>query len=112
MTKDIEHFFRYFSATGNSSVENSLFSMIPHFLISHYFLTGLFGFWCLTFLVPYIFCLLALLFRSLKFYLKNSVRKGNTFYYRNTTAFLWLSLSVAKFQYRLTADTMGIAEWR
>ena len=37
MTKDVEHFFKYFSAISDSSVENHLFSSIPHFLI------GLFG---------------------------------------------------------------------
>ena len=37
MTKDIEHFFRCFSVLQVSSVENSLFSSVPHFLI------GLFG---------------------------------------------------------------------
>jgi hypothetical protein len=38
MIKDIDHFFRCFSAIRYSSVENSLFSSVPHFLI------GLFGF--------------------------------------------------------------------
>jgi hypothetical protein len=33
MTKDIEHFFRCFSAIWYSSVENSLFSSVLHFLI-------------------------------------------------------------------------------
>jgi hypothetical protein len=33
MTKDVEHFFRCFLATRYSSVENSLFSSVPHFLI-------------------------------------------------------------------------------
>ena len=37
MTKDAEHFFRCFSAIQYSSVENSLFSSVPHFKI------GLFG---------------------------------------------------------------------
>jgi hypothetical protein len=30
MTKDVEHFFRCFSAIQYSSVENSLFSSVPH----------------------------------------------------------------------------------
>ena len=38
MIKDVEHFFRYFSAIQYSLVENSLFSSVPHFLI------GLFSF--------------------------------------------------------------------
>jgi hypothetical protein len=33
MTKDFEHFFRCFSAIRYSSVENSLFSSVPHLLI-------------------------------------------------------------------------------
>jgi hypothetical protein len=33
MTKDVEHFFRCFSAIQISSVENSLFSSVLHFLI-------------------------------------------------------------------------------
>jgi hypothetical protein len=37
MTKNIERFFKYFSAIRGSSVENSLFSSVPHFKI------GLFG---------------------------------------------------------------------
>jgi hypothetical protein len=37
MIKDVEHFFRCFSVIQYSSVENSLFSSVPHFLI------GLFG---------------------------------------------------------------------
>jgi hypothetical protein len=37
MTKDVEHFFRCFSAIQYSSVENSSFSSVPHILI------GLFG---------------------------------------------------------------------
>ena len=32
MSKDVEHFFRCFSAIWYSSVENSLFSSVPHFL--------------------------------------------------------------------------------
>jgi hypothetical protein len=32
MIKDVEHFFRCFSALQYSSVENSLFSFVPHFL--------------------------------------------------------------------------------
>jgi hypothetical protein len=31
MTKDVEHFLRYFSAIRYSSGENSLFSSEPHF---------------------------------------------------------------------------------
>jgi hypothetical protein len=31
MTKDVEHFFRCFSGIWYSSVENSLFSSVPHF---------------------------------------------------------------------------------
>jgi hypothetical protein len=31
MIKDVEHFFKYFSALWYSSVENSLFSSVPHF---------------------------------------------------------------------------------
>jgi hypothetical protein len=31
MTKDVEHFFRCFSTIHVSSVENSLFSSVPHF---------------------------------------------------------------------------------
>jgi hypothetical protein len=38
MIKDVEHVFRCFTAIRYSSVENSLFSSVPHFLI------GLFGF--------------------------------------------------------------------
>jgi hypothetical protein len=37
MIKDVEHFFRFFSAIRYSSGENSLFSSEPHFLM------GLFG---------------------------------------------------------------------
>jgi hypothetical protein len=33
MTKDVEHFFRRFSVIGVSSVENSSFSSVPHFLV-------------------------------------------------------------------------------
>jgi hypothetical protein len=33
MTNDVQHFFRCFSAIQYSSVENSLFSTVPHFLI-------------------------------------------------------------------------------
>ena len=33
ITKDVEHFFRCFSAIYVSSVENSLFSPVSHFLI-------------------------------------------------------------------------------
>ena len=33
MIKDVEHFFRCFSTLWYSSIENSLFSYIPHFLI-------------------------------------------------------------------------------
>ena len=44
MTKDFEHFFKCFSAIQDSSVVNSLFSSIPHFLI------GLFGFLVISFL--------------------------------------------------------------
>jgi hypothetical protein len=37
MTKDIEHFFKCFSAIQNSSsFENSLFSSVPHFLIGSF----------------------------------------------------------------------------
>jgi hypothetical protein len=38
MIKDVEQFFTFFSAIRYSSVENSLFSSEPHFLL------GLFGF--------------------------------------------------------------------
>jgi hypothetical protein len=31
MTKDVEHFFKYFSVIGDSSVENSMFISGPHF---------------------------------------------------------------------------------
>jgi hypothetical protein len=33
MIKDVEHFFSYFSAVWYSSVENSLFSSVCHFLM-------------------------------------------------------------------------------
>jgi hypothetical protein len=33
MIKDVEHFFRCFSASWYFSVENSLFGSVPHFLI-------------------------------------------------------------------------------
>ena len=36
MIKDVEHFFRCFSAIRYSSVENSLFSSVPHFLLGLY----------------------------------------------------------------------------
>ena len=36
MIKDVEHFFRCFSAIQYSSVENSLFSSVPHFLLGLY----------------------------------------------------------------------------
>ena len=54
VTKDIEHFSKCFSAIRDSSVENSLFSSVPHFLI------GLFGLLVSNFLVPYLFWILAL----------------------------------------------------
>ena len=38
MIEDVEHFFQCFSAIQYSSVENSLFSSVPHIVI------GLFGF--------------------------------------------------------------------
>jgi hypothetical protein len=44
MMKDVEHFFRCFSAIRDSSVVNSWFSSIPHFLI------GLFHFLVINFL--------------------------------------------------------------
>jgi len=44
ITKDFEHFFRCFSAIRDSSVVNSRFSAIPHFLIR------LFGFLVVNFL--------------------------------------------------------------
>jgi hypothetical protein len=37
MTKDTEHFFRCFSVIWYSSVENLLFSSVPHFLIGSNF---------------------------------------------------------------------------
>jgi hypothetical protein len=33
MIKDAEHFFKCFSALQYSSIENSLFSFVPHFLM-------------------------------------------------------------------------------
>ena len=33
MTKDVEQFFRFFSAIQYSSAENFLFTSLPHFLI-------------------------------------------------------------------------------
>ena len=33
MAKDVEHFLKYFSAILDFSIENSLFSSIPHFLM-------------------------------------------------------------------------------
>ena len=36
MTKDVEHFFRCFSANQYFSVENSLFSSVPHFYLFIY----------------------------------------------------------------------------
>jgi hypothetical protein len=43
MTKDVEHFLKYFSAKQYSSVENSLFSYVPYFLIGlFYFLESIF----------------------------------------------------------------------
>jgi len=36
MTKDVEHFFRCFSAIRYSSAENSLFSSVPHILIGSF----------------------------------------------------------------------------
>ena len=49
MIKDVEHFFKCFSAIQDSSVVNSLFSSVPHFLIH------LFGFFCL-FVCLFLFC--------------------------------------------------------
>ena len=37
MNKDVQHFFRCFSAIQNSSVENSLFSFVPIFLLIRLF---------------------------------------------------------------------------
>jgi hypothetical protein len=55
MTKDVEHFFfRSFSAIWYSSVENSMFTSVPHFLI------WLFGFLESNFLVLCIYWILAL----------------------------------------------------
>ena len=36
MVKDVEHFFKCFSAIQYSSVENSLFGSVPHFLLGLY----------------------------------------------------------------------------
>jgi hypothetical protein len=36
MSKDVEHFFNCFSALQYSSVENSLFSSVPHFSWGYY----------------------------------------------------------------------------
>ena len=36
MTKDIEHFLKYFSINQDFSVENSLFSSVPHFKIESF----------------------------------------------------------------------------
>jgi hypothetical protein len=55
--KDVEHFFRCFSAIRYSSVENSLFSSVPHFLLGSFdflesiFLSSLYIYWIL---VPYL----------------------------------------------------------
>ena len=54
MTKDVEHFFKCFSVTQDSLVENSLFSSGLNVLI------GLFFLWSLLFLVLWIFWILAL----------------------------------------------------
>jgi hypothetical protein len=57
MTKDGEHFFRYFSALQYSLLENSLFSSVPHFLMVLFnflestFLSSLYIYWML---VPYL----------------------------------------------------------
>jgi hypothetical protein len=40
MTKDVEHFFRCFSAIQFSSVENSLFSYVPHLLMGLFDFSG------------------------------------------------------------------------
>jgi hypothetical protein len=53
MIKDVEHFFRCFSAIQYSSGENSLFSFVPHFLI---WLLVFFG---VQLIVLYIYWLLA-----------------------------------------------------
>jgi hypothetical protein len=53
MTKDVEHFFMCFSAIQYSSVENTLFSSVAHFLI------GLFGFWSPPSWFLYIYWILA-----------------------------------------------------
>jgi hypothetical protein len=39
MIKDVEHYFRCFSAIWYSSVENSLFSSVPHFLLDIFFIS-------------------------------------------------------------------------
>jgi hypothetical protein len=54
ITKDLDHFFRCFSAIPDSSVVKSQFSSIPQFL-----LVCLVS-WCLAFWVPYIFWILGL----------------------------------------------------
>jgi hypothetical protein len=38
MIKDVEHFFKCFSALRYSSIENSLFSSVPHFLLGIFFI--------------------------------------------------------------------------
>ena len=54
MIYDVEHFFRCFSSIRYSSVKNSLFSSVPHFLMGYLF------FWSPTSSVLYICCILAL----------------------------------------------------